>query len=91
MADKQNIVKETAKKLGLTQKELAEEIGVNEQTVGGWAREITPTPKWALKLFSLLVAQHKQQQENNKRTEDTLEVIRTLEEAITKLQQNHNG
>ena len=56
---KQNIVKETAKSLGMTQKELAEYIGVHEDTVSKWSRGITETPKWALKLFELLATEKK--------------------------------
>ena len=59
MSDKQNIVKETAKALGMTQKELAEHIGVNENTIGNWARGTVETPKWAIKLFDLLILEEK--------------------------------
>ena len=59
MSDKQNIVKETAKALGMTQKELAERIGVNKDTLGNWARGAIETPKWAIKLFELLLIEKK--------------------------------
>lgn len=49
-----NIVKETAKELGMTQKQLAEHIGVSEETVSKWSRGVVETPKWALKMFELL-------------------------------------
>ncbi len=32
-----NIIKQTCKELGITQKELAEKIGVHEVTVRGWS------------------------------------------------------
>jgi transcriptional regulator with XRE-family HTH domain len=52
--ENENIIKKTCKELGITQKELAEVMGVNEQTVGSWARGITNTPKWAINHFELL-------------------------------------
>ncbi len=59
MSDKHNIVKETAKALGMTQKELAERIGVNKDTLGNWARGAIETPKWAQKIFELLLIEKK--------------------------------
>lgn len=55
----ENIVKSTAKRLGITQKELADHIGVAENTVSQWARGIIDTPKWALKMFELLEIERK--------------------------------
>ncbi len=49
-----NIVKETAKELGMTQKELAIHIGVSADTVSKWSRGVIQTPKWTLKMFELL-------------------------------------
>ena len=49
-----NIIKEIAKDLGMTQKQLAEHIGVKEDTISQWARGKNPIPKWALKMFELL-------------------------------------
>jgi DNA-binding XRE family transcriptional regulator len=54
-----NIVKETCKELGVTQKELAKDIGVAENTLGQWARGVVPTPKWAYRLFDLLKTEKK--------------------------------
>jgi len=54
-----NIVKETAKELGMTQKQLAEYIGVSEETVSKWSRGAVETPKWALKMFDLLMIEKK--------------------------------
>lgn len=55
----ENIIKSTAKELGLTQKELADEIGVAENTIGQWSRGIIDTPKWAMKMFYLLKIEKK--------------------------------
>lgn len=67
-----NIVKETAKELGMTQKELAEAIGAAEATVRNWSagKEI---PLWAIKSMELL-------RENNKNKEviDTLKKLKNL-------------
>ncbi len=54
-----NIVKETAKKLGMTQKELAEYIGVHEDTMSKWSRGKIDVPKWAIKMFQLLKIEKK--------------------------------
>ena len=54
-----NIVKETAKELGMTQKELAQYIGVHEDTMSKWSRGVVDVPKWAIKLFELLKIEKK--------------------------------
>ena len=54
-----NIVKQTAKALGMTQKELAEYIGVAEDTLGKWSRGKIDTPQWAVKMFKLLIMEKK--------------------------------
>jgi len=54
-----NIVKQTAKELGVTQKQLAEYIGVSENTMSQWSRGVIETPKWALKMFELLHTEKK--------------------------------
>jgi transcriptional regulator with XRE-family HTH domain len=58
MAD-ENIVKQTCKELGITQKQLAEILGVAEDTVSKWSRGIIDTPKIALKTFELLKVERK--------------------------------
>lgn len=72
MSTKQNIVKETAKELGLTQKELAEEIGAAEATVRNWSagKEI---PEWALKSIKMLKEIRK-----DKEIIDTLKKLQNL-------------
>ncbi len=57
-----NIVKDIAKTLGMTQKQLAEHIGVKEDTVSQWARGKNPIPKWALKMFELLKKEKRYQE-----------------------------
>ena len=54
-----NIIKATCKELGITQKELAERIGVSETSVTNWAREATPIPEWAFKMLPLLAKEKK--------------------------------
>jgi DNA-binding XRE family transcriptional regulator len=50
----ENLVKKTCKELGITQKELAEKIGVSKQTIYDWSNNRTPIPKWGLTIFTLL-------------------------------------
>jgi len=50
----ENLVKKTCKELGITQKELAERIGVSNNTVSSWKNDKQPMPKWSLKLLKLL-------------------------------------
>ena len=48
----ENIVKRTCKELGITQKELAERLGVPPTTVSGWANgDIPKMTELALKLL----------------------------------------
>ena len=54
MAEDENIVKRTCKELGITQKELAEMLGVNDGTVRKWASQTEP-PEWGRKFLDLLI------------------------------------
>jgi transcriptional regulator with XRE-family HTH domain len=54
-----NLVKKTCKELGITQKELAEMMGVSRQTVNNWANERAKTPKILEKLNYLLKIEEK--------------------------------
>lgn len=56
---KDNLIKLTCKELGLTQKQLAQDIGVHEDTVSKWSRGLIDTPKWALKMLELLKIEKK--------------------------------
>lgn len=55
----ENIVKQTAKALGMTQKELAKDMGVSEDTVSNWSRGKIETPQWTLRMFKLLLTEKK--------------------------------
>jgi transcriptional regulator with XRE-family HTH domain len=60
MADKseqieENLVKKTCRELGITQKELAEKIGVSKTTVSDWSNEKTPIPKWGRNSLDMIV------------------------------------
>jgi len=52
--EKPNIVKRTCKELGITQKELAELMGVNDGTVRKWSSQAEP-PEWAIKFTDTLL------------------------------------
>ena len=52
--DKENIVKKTCRELGITQKELAEKIGVSNNTISSWKNLKQPMPKWAYKLLNFV-------------------------------------
>lgn len=54
-----NIVKKVCKELGVTQKELAEIMGIHENTVGSWSRGLIEVPQWALNHFELLKIEKK--------------------------------
>lgn len=58
----ENIIKQTCKKLGITQKKLAEEIGVAENTVGTWARGVVEIPASMKKLMELMIIEKKYNQ-----------------------------
>ncbi len=51
----ENLVKKTCRELGITQKELAEIIGVSRQTISDWATEKTVIPKIGINMLGLLL------------------------------------
>ncbi len=53
-----NIVKETAKELGISQKELAERLKTSEVSLSRWAKQ-NEIPEWALEMFELLKTEKK--------------------------------
>ena len=58
MESEENLVKKTCKELGITQKELAEMMGVNSITPSQWVTK-NNIPEWANKFMNLLLANHK--------------------------------
>jgi transcriptional regulator with XRE-family HTH domain len=50
----ENLVKKTCRELGITQKELAERIGVNKNSVSDWANNKTPISKLVKTTLNLL-------------------------------------
>ena len=62
MKDKsENIVKKVCKELGITQKELAERIGVSEGTIRNWSSK-GDVPEWARNFINLLIENKKNQE-----------------------------
>ena len=51
---KENLVKDTAKELGMTQKELAEAMGVSESTLRKWSAEDGEAPNSAIVTLELM-------------------------------------
>lgn len=51
----ENIVKRACKELGITQKELADKLCIDDGTVRKWASEATKTPEWAEKFITLIL------------------------------------
>ena len=60
-----NLVKKTCKELGITQKELAEQIGVSRQTVSDWATGRGNISKIINLLLTLMVEQKECQKFKN--------------------------
>ncbi|EJF05919.1 putative transcriptional regulator [Thiovulum sp. ES] len=50
----ENLVKKTCRELGITQKELAEMMGISRQSVNNWANNRTDPPKIFSRLIELL-------------------------------------
>ena len=53
--NEENIVKQTCKELGITQKELAEMIGVSEGTVNRWSANPNTIPDQTIKTLDILL------------------------------------
>jgi transcriptional regulator with XRE-family HTH domain len=47
-------LKREIRKLGMTQKEFAKNIGVAENTVSQWVRGVIDTPRWTIRIVELL-------------------------------------
>jgi len=54
---KENIVKTTCIELDISQKELAEQMGVSEGTLRNWSSS-NDLPKWALQFIDVLLRLH---------------------------------
>lgn len=76
----ENIVKKTAKELGMSQKELAETMGTAEQTVRNWASK-GEAPVWAIKFMEKLL-ENKSMQEEIESHKHTLEVFKDFKKAL---------
>jgi transcriptional regulator with XRE-family HTH domain len=61
----ENIVKKVCKELGITQKELAEKMGVNDVTVRNWSSKGNP-PDWAVNFMNLLLEYEKVKEKADK-------------------------
>jgi transcriptional regulator with XRE-family HTH domain len=59
MENKDNRVKKVCGELGITQKELAEILGVNVSSVTNWATGKVDIPSVVLKCFDLLLVEKK--------------------------------
>lgn len=70
----ENIVKKTCRELGVTQKELADIMGVAKNTTTQWATQITP-PESAVKFMELL-AEHKKTKEQLEKLKSALEILK---------------
>ena len=71
-----NIVKRVCKELGVTQKELAEKIGVHEGTVRQWSSK-EELPEWAIKFFDVLI--------DNKKKDSIISALKTFKSALHEL------
>ena len=70
----ENIVKQTCKELGVTQKELAEMIGAAEATVRNWSAG-KDVPLWAIKSIALI--------KENKKNSEIIETLKKLQKLIS--------
>ncbi len=55
----ENLVKKTCRELGITQKELAERIGVSRQTVSDWSSGRSDITKMGRTVLTLLLIEQK--------------------------------
>lgn len=62
----ENIVKKTAKELGISQKDLAERLKTSEVSLSRWAKGQQEIPEWALEMFNLLKTEKKYNEAKNK-------------------------
>lgn len=62
----ENIIKQTCKELGITQKALAEEMGVSQTTMTNWSKPEADVPQWAIKMLELMKNEIKYKSLNEK-------------------------
>lgn len=72
MSEEQNIVKKVCTELGITQKELAEELGMKATALSNWANG--DIPQIAQKALELLL--------ENKKLKDDLNIIKKAHEIL---------
>ncbi len=60
--EEENLVKKTCRELGITQKELAEKIGVSSNAISNWKNQKKSIPKWAIRSFELIKTENKYNQ-----------------------------
>ena len=65
MEKDENLVKKTCRELEISQKELAEKIGVSNNAISNWKNAKTPIPKWAIRSFELIEIESKYYQLRN--------------------------
>jgi len=63
----ENLVKKTCRELGINQKELAQVMGISQNSISNWKNNKNNLPPWAIKMFQLL-----------KLEKEHLELTRTL-------------
>jgi DNA-binding XRE family transcriptional regulator len=64
----ENLVKKTCRELGISQTQLAEKIGVSNNTISSWKNKKQPMPKWAYKLLELIEIEKRYHQSLSEKT-----------------------
>jgi DNA-binding XRE family transcriptional regulator len=78
MAQDENIVKKVCKELGITQKELAEIMGVNDGTIRKWSSQ-KDTPLWA-NYFIETILENKNLKDKFKKVDELFRIIDELKQ-----------
>ena len=61
MEKEENLVKKTCRELGITQKELAENIGMSERAVSNWVNDKVKIPNNFIRMVELLKSERELQ------------------------------
>jgi len=72
--ENENIVKKVCKELGVTQKELAEMLGIAEVTANKWSSKPADIPQSAIKTLELII--------ENKKLKKQLEIVELFKNYI---------